>query len=62
MRFIFATWPNVDYQAQVLTQEGAKDRLISYAFIPELPDGFMQQYVDKGFGPIKKGKKRHGRD
>lgn len=57
MRFIFATWPSVDYQAVVLTHEGAKDRLISYAFTKELPDGFMQEYVNKGFGPEKKGKK-----
>lgn len=60
MRLIFATWPEVEYQAVVLTYEKAEDRLISYAFARELPEQFMEEYIKRGCAtrlPKKKGKK-----
>lgn len=48
MRFIFATWPDVEYQAVVLTHEGVQDRLLSYAFTIKLKKGELDEYVKKG--------------
>lgn len=58
MKIIFATWAEVEYQAVVLTHEGANDRLISYAFLRELPNGFIDRYVERGWGPSRKKKRK----
>ena len=49
MRFVFAQWPEVQYQGIVLTHEGANDRLLSYAFTRELNDSFLSEFVSKGY-------------
>ena len=53
MRFVFATWPEVDYQGVVLGHEKARDRLLSFAFTQVLPKGFLDHYVTEGYAPDK---------
>lgn len=58
MYFIFAAWPTVSYQSAVLTYEGAEDRLLSYAFTRELPLGYLEEYVNQGYGPERPRKEK----
>lgn len=61
MRFVYATWPAVPYQGAVLTYEGAKDRLVSYYFIKDLPEGSTQKYVAEGILEAPPPKKKKGK-
>jgi len=56
VRFIFATWPEVEYQAVVLTHERVEDRLLSYAFTRKLKKGELKEYVEKGHISKEKNK------
>ena len=55
MRIVLATFPTAEYQGLVMTQEGARNRLISYVFARELKDGQLEEY--KTVGLLKEGKR-----
>jgi hypothetical protein len=57
MKIVLASWPDVLYQAVVLTYEKYDNRLVSYAFLKELPEEFLSQYVERGYGPTRKKSK-----
>lgn len=57
MRIIFATFPDAEYQAVVLTHEKANDRLLSYAFLRELSNRHLKKYIERGWGPTRKKKR-----
>jgi hypothetical protein len=54
MKIVLACWPAVLYQSVVLTYEKYDNRLVSYAFLKELPEEFLTQYVELGYGPTRK--------
>lgn len=54
MRFIFATWPEVEYQAKVLTKGGGRSRLVSYFFSRDMRHSSFVQYVKTGMGIYEK--------
>ena len=54
MRFIFATWPEVEYQAKVLTRTCARSRLVSYYFSRDMKHSSFVQYVKTGIGIYEK--------
>ncbi len=62
MRIVFATWPDVEYQAKVLTRQGAASRLVSYFFSRDMKHSSFVQYVKTGVGNYEKGgngKRKH---
>lgn len=50
MNVIFATWPEVVYQAEVLTQTGAVNRLVSYYFSRTMTRPSFRSYAETGVG------------
>jgi hypothetical protein len=57
MKLIFATWAPVEYQGHVLTEMGARRRLVSYFDLRDRPMGILREYLDKG----KVGKPSNGK-
>lgn len=55
---IFATFPEAEYQAVVLTHDNVKDRLLSYSFTKKLRKGELKEYVEIGYinRGVKNGK------
>jgi len=47
MKIFLATWLE-DNQAITLTKAGAKNRLMSYFFLKEVPKTFIPEYVQEG--------------
>lgn len=58
MRILFATWPNVAYQAEALTDMGANNRLVSYFFSRDMKHSSFKQYAKTGLGIYPEGKKK----
>lgn len=58
MLTVFATWAKAEYQGRILTEEGAKRRLISYWEHKEMKDDPIQTYAIKGVAgtPTKRKK------
>lgn len=55
MRIIFATWAAAEYQGRILTEEGARDRLVSFwEMLTQKDPRLLGLYVEKG----KAGKMR----
>lgn len=58
MKIVFATWAKAEYQGRILSEEGARPRLISYWEHKEMKDDPIAEYAMKGVAgtPTKKKK------
>jgi hypothetical protein len=56
MQMIFATWAFAEYQGRIMTEEGAKSRLVSYWEIMDKGNWVLPEYVE--YGSIEKPKAR----